>query len=58
VVLASVDNGLVLLSVSEFWRMFIQGLAIVTAVAVDALIASSLREAVGIRAKAQREPSP
>jgi rhamnose transport system permease protein len=41
VVLAAIDNGLVLLGVPEFWRMFIQGSAIVLAVAVD----------VGIRAR-------
>ena len=28
-ILASIDNGLVLLGVPEFWRMFIQGVAIV-----------------------------
>jgi rhamnose transport system permease protein len=48
IVLSTIDNGLVLLAVSEFWRMFIQGTAIVAAVAVDALIAS------GIRAGARR----
>ncbi|MDR3440287.1 ABC transporter permease [Telmatospirillum sp.] len=42
VVLATIDNGLVLLNVSEFWRMFIQGAAIVAAVAADAMIASSI----------------
>jgi rhamnose transport system permease protein len=47
VVLATIDNGLVLLGVPEFWRMFIQGSAIVLAVAVDvgirARIAAALR---------------
>jgi rhamnose transport system permease protein len=37
-ILASIDNGLVLLGVAEFWRMFIQGTAIIAAVAVDSLI--------------------
>jgi rhamnose transport system permease protein len=46
VVLATIDNGLVLLRVPEFWRMFIQGLAIVAAVAVDALIAAGLRRSL------------
>jgi rhamnose transport system permease protein len=54
VVLATIDNGLVLLAVPEFWRMFIQGVAIVAAVAVDALIAASLREAVTARRSARR----
>jgi len=42
-ILASIDNGLVLLSVQEFWRMFIQGTAIVAAVAVDTLIGAQIR---------------
>jgi rhamnose transport system permease protein len=42
VVLATIDNGLVLLSVPEFWRMFIQGVAIVAAVGADAVIASGI----------------
>jgi rhamnose transport system permease protein len=49
VVLATIDNGLVLLHVAEFWRMFIQGAAIVAAVAVDALIAEAIRRAAGGR---------
>jgi rhamnose transport system permease protein len=54
VVLATIDNGLVLLAVPEFWRMFIQGVAIVAAVAADALIAASLRQAVTARRSARR----
>ena len=42
-ILASIDNGLVLLGVPEFWRMFIQGAAIVAAVAVDTLIGAQIR---------------
>ena len=42
VVLATIDNGLVLLAVPEFWRMFIQGVAIIAAVAADAVIASGV----------------
>ncbi|TBW40735.1 ABC transporter permease [Siculibacillus lacustris] len=49
VVLATIDNGLVLLRVPEFWRMFIQGAAIVAAVAVDALIAEAIRRSTGGR---------
>lgn len=48
-VLATIDNGLVLLGVPEFWRMFIQGSAIVAAVAVDALIAAGMRRSIGRR---------
>jgi rhamnose transport system permease protein len=49
VVLATIDNGLVLLGVPEFWRMFIQGCAIVAAVAVDAMIAAGIRQSLGRR---------
>jgi rhamnose transport system permease protein len=49
VVLATIDNGLVLLGVPEFWRMFIQGSAIVAAVAVDAMIAAGIRRSLGRR---------
>ena len=51
VVLATIDNGLVLLHVPEFWRMFIQGAAIVAAVAVDALIAEAIRRSAGGRTR-------
>lgn len=54
VVLATIDNGLVLLAVPEFWRMFIQGSAIVGAVAADAVIAASLRQAVTARRAVRR----
>ena len=47
VVLATIDNGLVLMGVPEFWRMFIQGCAIVAAVAVDAMIATGIRRSLG-----------
>jgi rhamnose transport system permease protein len=42
-VLAAIDNGLVLLGVPEFWRMFIQGAAIVGAVGCDMLIGAQIR---------------
>lgn len=38
VVLATINNGLVLLQVQEFYRLLIQGAAIVLAVAVDAVV--------------------
>jgi rhamnose transport system permease protein len=54
VVLATIDNGLVLLAVPEFWRMFIQGVAIVAAVAADVLIAASIGRAVTARRSSGR----
>jgi rhamnose transport system permease protein len=45
-VLATVDNGLVLLGIPEFWRMFIQGSSIVGAAAVDVFIADRIRKAL------------
>jgi rhamnose transport system permease protein len=38
VVLATINNGLVLLQVQEYYRLLIQGAAIVLAVAVDAIV--------------------
>jgi rhamnose transport system permease protein len=38
IVLATINNGLVLLEVQEFYRLLIQGAAIIAAVAVDALV--------------------
>ena len=52
VVLATIDNGLVLLSVPEFWRMFIQGVAIVGAASADVVIAARIRGS--LRARRQR----
>ncbi|MDQ0395479.1 ABC transporter permease [Labrys monachus] len=46
VVLATIDNGLVLLAIPEFWRMFIQGTAIVLAVTADVLINSQIRRSL------------
>lgn len=43
VVLATIDNGLILLRVDEFWRLFIQGTAIVLAVSADAFLNSRLQ---------------
>jgi rhamnose transport system permease protein len=38
IVLATINNGLVLLQVQEFYRLLIQGVAIIAAVAVDAVV--------------------
>jgi len=43
VVLAMIDNGLVLMRVPEFWRMFLQGSAIVAAVTADVVIEQRIR---------------
>jgi rhamnose transport system permease protein len=48
IVLATINNGLVLLQVQEFYRLLIQGAAIIAAVAVDALIQRRVHGA-GIR---------
>jgi rhamnose transport system permease protein len=46
VVLACIDNGLVLLRIPEFWRMFVQGTAIVLAVSIDVLIGLQVRRSL------------
>jgi rhamnose transport system permease protein len=48
-VLAAIDNGLVLLRIPEFWRMFIQGSAIVAAVLIDVLIGLQIRRSLAAR---------
>ena len=53
IVLATIDNGLVLLRVPEFWRMFIQGTAIVAAATVDVLIGRAARRALRVRRRTQ-----
>lgn len=45
IVLATINNGLVLLQVQEFYRLLIQGAAIVLAVAVDALVQKRVHSA-------------
>jgi rhamnose transport system permease protein len=54
VVLATIDNGLVLLGVPEFWRMFIQGCAIVGAASADVVIAAHIRNALKGRRRLAR----
>jgi rhamnose transport system permease protein len=53
-VLATIDNGLVLLRVPEFWRMFIQGTAIILAVSVDAVIDNRIGRVLELRRAAGR----
>jgi rhamnose transport system permease protein len=45
IVLATINNGLVLLQVQEYYRLLIQGAAIVAAVAVDALVQRRIHSA-------------
>lgn len=45
IVLATINNGLVLLQVQEFYRLLLQGGAIVVAVAVDAVVQSRVQGA-------------
>ena len=54
VVLATIDNGLVLLGVPEFWRMFIQGTAIVGAATADVVIAARIRNSLRARRRLAR----
>jgi rhamnose transport system permease protein len=54
IVLATIDNGLVLLGVPEFWRMFIQGTAIILAVSVDAVIDGRIRRMLELRRAGRR----
>jgi rhamnose transport system permease protein len=49
VVLATIDNGLVLLRVPEFWRMFLQGSAIVAAATADVVIGARIRRSLKSR---------
>ena len=54
IVLATIDNGLVLLGVPEFWRMFIQGVAIVGAASADVFIAARIRHSLRTRRRRGR----
>ena len=54
VVLATIDNGLVLLGIPEFWRMFIQGAAIVLAATADVIIAGQVRNTLRVRRRIAR----
>jgi rhamnose transport system permease protein len=49
IVLAIINNGLVLLQVEEFYRLLIQGGAIVLAVAVDAIVRNQVQSAASRR---------
>jgi len=58
---ASIDDGFTLLKISEFWKIFFEGTAIVVAVTVDAVITQRLQEALRRRRRAEllaHEPEP
>jgi rhamnose transport system permease protein len=44
VLVATIENGFTLLRISEFWRLFFNGFAIVVAVTVDALVTQRLQD--------------
>ncbi|MER3410530.1 MAG: ATPase [Thermoleophilia bacterium] len=46
VLVATIANGFTLLRLSEFWKIFFNGLAIVVAVTIDALVTQRLQEAL------------
>jgi rhamnose transport system permease protein len=46
VLLSMIDNGLVLLHIPEFWRMFVQGTAIVLAVTADAAFSNQAKRSL------------
>jgi rhamnose transport system permease protein len=53
VLVATVQDGFTLLKLSEFWKMFFNGTAIVVAVTIDALITHRLQEALRRRRRAE-----
>ena len=46
VLVATIQDGFTLLRISEFWRLFFNGFAIVVAVTLDALVTQRLQEAL------------
>ena len=46
VLVATIQDGFTLLRISEFWRLFFNGFAIVVAVTIDALVTRRLQEAL------------
>jgi rhamnose transport system permease protein len=49
---ATINNGFTLMRISQFWKIFFEGTAIVVAVTVDALIKRRLQDAL----RRQRRP--
>ena len=50
---ATIQNGFTLLKISEFWKIFFNGVAIVAAVTIDALITQRLQELLRRRRRAE-----
>ncbi len=46
VLVATIQDGFILLRISEFWRLFFNGFAIVVAVTIDALVTRRLQDAL------------
>jgi rhamnose transport system permease protein len=53
ILVATIDDGFTLLKISEFWKIFFEGTAIVAAVIVDALITQRLQELLRRRRRAE-----
>jgi len=53
VLVATIQNGFTLLHLSEFWKLFFNGVAIVVAVAINALVTNRLQDALRRRRRAQ-----
>jgi len=53
VLVATIQNGFTLLHLSEFWKLFFNGFAIVVAVAINALVTHRLQDALRPRRRAQ-----
>jgi rhamnose transport system permease protein len=62
VLVATMQDGFTLLKLSEFWKIFFNGTAIVVAVTIDALVTHRLQEALRRRRRAEmvaaREQAP
>jgi rhamnose transport system permease protein len=53
VLVGTIQDGFTLLKISEFWKIFFNGVAIVAAVTIDALITQRLQEALRRRRRAE-----
>jgi rhamnose transport system permease protein len=53
ILVATITNGFTLLRISEFWKIFFEGTAIVAAVTVDALITQRLQQLLRRRRRAE-----
>jgi rhamnose transport system permease protein len=53
VLVATIQDGFTLLRLSEFWKMFFNGVAIVVAVSIDALVTQRLQDTLRRRRRAE-----